>query len=499
MSQLEVCHVSKRFPGVQALNDVCLAIESGESVAVIGENGAGKSTLMKILAGIQRADQGEIRIDGKPVAIRSVRDAEKQGIALIHQELNLCENLDVAANVFLGKEPRSCGFLRRRQMERQSVEVLRQVGLDIAPSAMLASLSIGRRQLVEIAKALAANARVLIMDEPTSSLSSGEVENLFGVIRRLRNQGVSIVYISHRLSEIRHVADRVVALRDGRNSGELSRDEISHDRMVRLMVGRDLDQFFPHVPHAAGETVLETDQLKVRGKAMFPINLELKAGEIVGLAGLVGAGRSELLETLFGVRRAAGGEVRIAGRPIQLGAPRAAIAAGLFLVPEDRKQDGLVIEMSVGENITLPGLQRASTCGFLPRRWEKRIAGEMVDKLRIKTPGVDQIIQFLSGGNQQKAVIAKWLAMGPKVLLLDEPTRGIDIGAKHEIYEMMERLAQQGVAILFASSEMEEVIGMSDRTLVMHEGRVAGELRRDQLSEEAIMRLATGAAAAATT
>lgn len=499
MPLLEVCHVSKRFPGVQALQDVSLTIAAGQSVAVIGENGAGKSTLMKILAGIQTPDQGEIRIDGRSVEIRTVRDAEKHGIALIHQELNLCDNLDVAANIFLGKEPRSCGFLLRREMDRRATEVLQQVGLDIPPSTSLASLSIGRRQLIEIAKALASDAQVLIMDEPTSSLSTGEVENLFSVINTLRQRGVSIVYISHRLSEIHHVADRVVALRDGRNSGELARDEITHEQMVRLMVGRDLDQFFPHVPHAAGDVVLTAKEVRVRGKAAFPIDLELKVGEIVGLAGLVGAGRTELLETLFGVRRAAGGTVEVAGKLVRLQSPRDAIAAGLFLIPEDRKQDGLVIEMTVGENITLPGLMRASTAGILPTRWEKTTADEMIKKLRIKTPGPNQIIQFLSGGNQQKAVIAKWLAMGPKVLLLDEPTRGIDIGAKHEIYEMMETLADQGVAILFASSEMEEVIGMSDRTLVMHEGRIAGQLERHELSEEAIMRLATGATSAATT
>ncbi|UUO05418.1 sugar ABC transporter ATP-binding protein [Blastopirellula sp. J2-11] len=499
MPLLEVCHVSKRFPGVQALKDVSLSIAAGQSIAVIGENGAGKSTLMKILAGIQTPDEGEICIDGRAVEIRTVRDAEKQGIALIHQELNLCDNLDVAANMFLGKEPRNCGFLRRREMDRRAAAVLQQVGLDIPPTTSLASLSIGRRQLVEIAKALASDAQVLIMDEPTSSLSTGEVENLFGVIHTLRQRGVSIVYISHRLSEIHHVADRVVALRDGRNSGELARDEITHEQMVRLMVGRDLDQFFPHVPHAAGEVVLSAKEVRVQGKAAFPIDLELKAGEIVGLAGLVGAGRTELLETLFGVRRNVGGSVEVAGKRVRLRSPRDAIAAGLFLIPEDRKQDGLVIEMTVGENITLPGLMRASTAGLLPARWEKSIAGEMIEKLRIKTPGPDQIIQFLSGGNQQKAVIAKWLAMGPKVLLLDEPTRGIDIGAKHEIYEMMETLAHQGVAILFASSEMEEVIGMSDRTLVMHEGRIAGQLERGQLSEQAIMRLATGVSSAATT
>ncbi|TWT30940.1 sugar ABC transporter ATP-binding protein [Blastopirellula retiformator] len=499
MPLLEVCNVTKRFPGVKALKGVSLSIAPGESVAVIGENGAGKSTLMKILAGIQTPDKGEIKIDGRPVEIRTVRDAEKLGIALIHQELNLCDNLDVAANIFLGKEPRAFGFLKRREMEHRASEVLRQVGLDVPPTASLASLSIGRRQLVEIAKALASSAQVLIMDEPTSSLSTGEVENLFRVIRTLREQGVSVVYISHRLSEIHHVADRVVALRDGRNSGELAKDQITHEQMVRLMVGRDLDQFFPHTPHTAEETVLSAKGVRVAGKSGFPIDLQLKAGEIVGLAGLVGAGRTELLETLFGVRRAVGGSVEVAGKRVSLRSPRDAIATGLFLVPEDRKQDGLVIEMTVGENITLPGLSRASTAGILPTSWERSTAAEMIETLRIKTPGPGQIIQFLSGGNQQKAVIAKWLAMGPKVLLLDEPTRGIDIGAKHEIYEMMERLAQQGVAILFASSEMEEVIGMSDRTLVMHEGQLAGELRRDQLSEEAIMRLATGAAIASTT
>jgi ribose transport system ATP-binding protein len=491
---LEARSLTKSFPGVRALKGVSLTVGRGEVVAVIGENGAGKSTLMKILAGVQTADTGEIRIDGVPAPLRSVEEALGLGIALIHQELNLAQNLDVAANVFLGREPRRWGLIDTARLHREAGQFLQAVGLEVAPDTRVGSLAIGQQQLVEIAKALSTRARVLIMDEPTSSLSAGEAENLFRVIQDLRGRGVSIVYISHRLGEVSRLADRVVVLRDGENSGKLARHEISHAAMVRLMVGRDLSQFYPHQPHVRPETVLKVEGLRTPAHPSHPLSFEVRAGERVGLAGLVGAGRTEVLLALFGVQPAVGGTLTIDGKPLRAETPAEAIEAGLALVPEDRKREGVVLAMPVRENVSLASLRQDQRHGFRDGAREASLSAEMIQSLRIKTPGDRQVVQFLSGGNQQKVVIGKWLALKPRVLLLDEPTRGIDIGAKQEIYRLMEELAAQGVAILFASSEMEEILGMSDRVLVMHEGRITGELARHQLSEEAIMHLATGTA-----
>ena len=491
---LEVRQLRKSFPGVRALKGVSLTVARGEVLAVIGENGAGKSTLMKILAGVQRADSGEILIEGRAVEIRSVHEALAQGIALIHQELNLADNLDVAANIFLGREQLRAGLIDQARQHREARAFLQAVGLHVDPGVLVSTLAIGQQQLVEIAKALSVNARLLIMDEPTSSLSSHEADNLFKVIRNLRARGVSIVYISHRLGEVRALADRVSVLRDGGNAGDLGPAEIDHARMVKLMVGRDLSQFYPHQPHAVGETVLEVEGWRTRAHPRHPLSFRVGAGEIVGVAGLVGAGRTELLAALFGVLPAMGGVMRVAGRVVAPQSPREAIAAGLALVPEDRKKQGAILEMAVRENLSLAALRRDQRRGFLHRRREAELSAGMMDSMRIKAPHDRQIVQFLSGGNQQKVVLGKWLALRPRVLLLDEPTRGIDVGAKQEIYKLMEDLAHQGVAILFVSSEMEEILGMSDRALVMHEGRIAGELTRGALSEEAVMHLATGSA-----
>jgi ribose transport system ATP-binding protein len=493
---LEVRGVSKRFPGVRALAEVNLAVYPGEVLAVIGENGAGKSTLMKILGGVQTPDEGQILLEGRAVQIDSVRKAIELGIALIHQELNLADNLDVGANLFLGREPRRFGFTDKSAIYRQSAGVLERVGLDCSPKTILGRLSIGRQQLVEIAKALSANARVLIMDEPTSSLSAGESRRLFEVIRDLRQKGVSIVYISHRLGEVRELADRVTVLRDGKNAGELARDEINHDRMVKLMVGRDVSQFYARKQHQPGKVALEVENLRVPGRGAHPLSFVLRSGEIVGIAGLVGAGRTELLRVLFGIDRALGGVVRVAGKTSRIQNPRDAIAAGLALVPEDRKAQGLVLEMAVRENVSLAALRRTHLVGLRKGAAERAMTADAIRRLAIKTPSQEQVVQYLSGGNQQKVVLGKWLALRPRVLLLDEPTRGVDIGAKQEIYRIMEELASQGVAILFVSSEMEEVLGMSDRALVMHEGRLTGEFARGELSEEAVMHLATGGAKA---
>jgi ribose transport system ATP-binding protein len=490
---LEVRNVSKRFPGVRALHEVNLRLFPGEVLAVIGENGAGKSTLMKILAGIQQPDSGELRFAGKPVQFHSVRDAMRVGISLIHQELNLSDNLDVGANVFLGREPRRFGLVDHRRIHREAQPFLDRIGLKVSSRELVSTLSIGHQQMVEIAKALSIQSRILIMDEPTSSLSQHETENLFRVIHDLRRQGVAIVYISHRLGEVKELADRVMVLRDGQNAGELKRDEVNHDRMVRLMVGRDLSQFYERRPHAIGEPVLEVAELRTPLHPRHPLNLTVRAGEIVGLAGLVGAGRTEMLRSLFGIDRKVSGQIRVVGQEVNLRSPREAIAAGLALVPEDRKQQGIIVEMAVRQNLSLPGLKRhQKPGGFLNRLVEKELVKEMIAKLNIRTPSGEQIVQFLSGGNQQKVVLGKWLALAPRLLLLDEPTRGIDVGAKQEIYRLMEQLAETGVGILFVSSEMTEILGMSDRVLVMHEGRISGELSRAELSEEAIMHLATG-------
>jgi ribose transport system ATP-binding protein len=488
---LQAAGLIKSFPGVRALKGVNLSVRRGEVVAVIGENGAGKSTLMKILAGVQKPDGGTLKLDGNPVEFDSVQAAQDLGIALIHQELNLADNLDVAANLFLGRERVRYGLIDTRRHHQEARVHLAAVGLDLEPTVGVGSLSLGQRQLVEIAKALSVNAQVLIFDEPTSSLSSSEAARLFRVIQDLRSRGVGVVYISHRLGEVKELADRVVVLRDGENAGELARTEIHHGAMVRMMVGRDLSQFYVHEPHPPGPVVLELDGLRTAAHPRHPLSFQVRAGEIVGVAGLVGAGRTEMLEALFGVTPAAAGVMRVGGCEVRPGSPQEAIQAGLALVPEDRKRQGVILQMAVRENLSLAALRRDSPRGFLNRLGEDGLAKHMIESLRIKTPSAQQPVQFLSGGNQQKVVLGKWLALKPKVLLMDEPTRGIDVGAKHEIYRLMEELAKQGVAILFVSSELEEILGLSDRVLVLHEGRITGELPRSGLSEEAVLHLAT--------
>lgn len=490
---LRIEHISKSFPGVQALNDVSFHLGQGEVLAVIGENGAGKSTLMKILAGIQSPDEGSIQVNGKPVHIHSVEDAFEQGIVLIHQELNLADNLDVGANVYLGREPTWCGLIDNRLIQRETSKFLEMVGLNISPKTPLKSLTTGQQQLVEIAKALSINSRVLIMDEPTSSLSHHETVRLFEVVKKLRDQGVSIIYISHRLGEVEELADRVVVLRDGNFAGELSKADIRRENMVPLMVGRELDNFYERSPHPKGEVVLEANRLVTTTYPGSEVSFSLSAGEIVGIAGLVGAGRTELLRVLFGIDQPLSGTISVHGHKLHPTHPLDAIQAGIALVPEDRKAQGLILEMTVRENASLPSLiTNSGWLGWLRKRWERELAENSIQQQQIKTPSADQVAQYLSGGNQQKIVFAKWLATNPKILLLDEPTRGIDVGAKHEMYALMDRLASEGLAVLFVSSEMDEILGMSDRVLVMHEGRLTGELSREELSEEAVMHLATG-------
>jgi ribose transport system ATP-binding protein len=499
---LEATGLSKHFPGVQALDGVSLRVGAGEGLAVVGENGAGKSTLMKVLAGVHAPDAGRLLLDGRPVSLKGVADAMRRGVVLIHQELNLAENLDVAANLFLGRERvlgGPLGWLNRRAMHAEAGALLARVGLDAPAHRRVGDLPPGQRQLVEVARALGLSARLLIMDEPTSSLTQAETDRLMTVIDDLKRSGVAVLYISHRLAEVQRMADRVVVLRDGRNAGELARGEISHEAMVRLMVGRDLRQFYPHRrPEAgAGPVRLSVRGLTFAGGAAEPISFEVRGGEVVGLAGLVGAGRTELAEALFGLRRVSGGEVLLDGRPLKVGHPRAAVEAGLLLVPEDRRRHGLVLEESVRANLALPNLDRLSVLGWLAAGREAALARAQMEQLHVRASGPGQPASQLSGGNQQKVVLGKWLARRPRVLILDEPTRGVDVGARSEIYLLMDQLAAEGAALLMISSDLEEVLGMSDRVLVLHRGRLAGELSRAQLSEEAVMQLATGGRGAA--
>ena len=492
---LDAQGICKSFPGVQALQNVSLSLNRGEVLAIVGENGAGKSTLMKVFGGVYTPDAGRITFDDHRVVIPNVDRAQKLGIVLIHQELNLAENLDIAGNIFLGREPTWGGPLRlvRRQILKDAEPILRRLGVSLSPRQRVANLSIGQKQLVEIARALSLKSRVIIMDEPTSSLTQRETDRLYEVIRDLKRDGISVLYISHRLKEVQVVADRVVVLRDGRNAGELTAAEINHDSLVRLMVGRELKQFFQRThPEKATRCVLEVKGLHWKPN-QAPISFKLNAGEIVGMAGLIGAGRTELAETIFGIRKALAGQIAIDGKPVRLGRVRRAVAAGVYLVPEDRRGQGLVLEASVSDNLSLPSLDRLQHWRFVALRRVRNLAEEMKQRLNIRTPTLSQRVGLLSGGNQQKVVLGKWLGRSPRVLILDEPTRGVDVGAKSEIYALMDRFAGSGVAVLMISSDLEEILGMSDRVLVMHEGRLAGELDRASLCEALVMRLATGA------
>lgn len=495
---IEAVGVRKQFPGVLALDNVSCRLDRGEVLAVVGENGAGKSTLMKVIAGVYQPDGGEVRLNGVPVRFPTPLAAMQAGVSLIHQELNLAENLSVLDNLFLGREPTIGGPLKlldRKSCTAVGSKLLERVGL---PSEYLfrtvGELPPGQKQLVEIARALGLDAKLLIMDEPTSSLTQKETDRLYEVIDDLKAAGVSVMYISHRLAEIKRCCDRAVVLRDGKNAGELGKSEITHDNLVRLMVGRDLKSFFPRTHRTdGGKTVLSVRDLRYAGGPPHPVSFDLKAGEVLGMAGLVGAGRTELSEAIFGLRPITGGAVTLNDIPLRIRRPSDAVRAGVLLLPEDRRLNGLVLQEGVGFNLSLPNLSRLTTGAVVRTQDEARMHAESISSLRVKTPTARQAVGLLSGGNQQKVVFGKWLARGPKVLILDEPTRGVDVGAKTEIYTLIDELAGRGVAVWMITSDMEELLGVSDRVVVMHEGRLAGELPRDRLSEEAVMRLATGA------
>jgi ribose transport system ATP-binding protein len=491
---LQMRGVQKRFPGVVALDNVNLEVGKGEVVALCGENGAGKSTLMKILGGVYQPDGGEILVDGQSVKINNVTDAMKLGIAFIHQELNVLDNLDVAANVFLGREPLIGPFhlIDRKKIYADTEPYLKRLGLDVSPRTRLDKLSIAQQQMVEIAKALSLNARIIIMDEPTSSLTLSETERLLELVGELRKSGVSVVYISHRLGEVDHCADRVVVLRDGKNAGGLSRQQISHDSIVSLMVGREIKSVY-----TASNAPKTPGYFKVRNArtSRYPgkmISFDATRGEILGFAGLVGAGRSELVKAVVGLDPLGGADVSIGGENIHISTARDAIGHGIYLVPEDRRGEGLVTSMTVRENTTLPSLEKFTQLFMIRRDREKKVANEQIASLKVKTPGCETRVLNLSGGNQQKVVLGKWLSMSPKVMILDEPTRGIDVGAKAEIYRIMRQLADNGAVIIMISSDMEEVLNVSDRIAVMHEGKITGVLERDGCNEENVMQLAVG-------
>lgn len=486
-SILQLTHISKGFPGVQALDNVSFEVAAGEIHALLGENGAGKSTLIKIISGVHQPDQGQLLLDGKPVTLSSPRDAQNKGIATIYQELSLYPELTVAENIFMGHAPRNrFGMVDWGAMRSQARELLASLNIhDMDVTRKVGTFNVGNRQRVEIAKALSLNARILIMDEPTAALTEADVERLFDIMRLLKERGVGIIYISHRLQEVFTMADRVTVLRDGQYIDTKPVAQTNEPDLIRMMVGRTIENLFPKLPSDIKEPVLQVKNLR-RKQITRDVSFEVRAGEIVGVAGLVGSGRSELAQAIFGATPADGGEIYMNNKRVRINNPGHAMRHGIAYVPEDRGTQGLVRPMSIRENMSLTVLRTLSNSGFINYSSELNLAKSFIEKLSVRAYSPMQIVGKLSGGNQQKVVIGKWLATNPKLLIMDEPTRGIDVGAKSEIHRLMSELAQQGLAILMISSELPEILGMSDRVLVMRDGRLVAEYSRAEATQESI-------------
>lgn len=497
---LHVEQVTKRFPGVLALNEVSLQIDAGEVHGLLGENGAGKSTLIKILSGAYQPDAGTITFEGRPLVIGSPQAAQSQGIVTIYQEFTLVPSLSIAENVFIGREHGTAGFIAWRELRRQTRALTDSLGIDLDPATLVRDLSVAEQQLVEIARALSMKSRLIIMDEPTSALSDNEVNRLFQIIRDLKKQGISIIFVSHRLEEVMALCDRITVLRDGRNAGKADVKDITTNDIIRMMVGREVaDQYSRETTAHDRRVVLRVRNISRRGNVrdssatvLENISFEVYAGEVLGIAGLVGAGRTELVRAIFGADTRTAGTIEIDGQPVDIHSPADAIRAGIGLVTEDRKQQGLFLAMTVRENLTLAALKQLVTLGgFVQRTKEQALVADYHRKLNIRMASTEQKIVNLSGGNQQKVIIARWLAVQPRVLIVDEPTRGIDIGAKAEVHGLLQQLAAQGIGIVMISSELPEILGMSDRILTLREGRLTGEIMRADANEERLMRMMT--------
>ncbi len=484
---VEMRGIDKHFPGVKALDDVSFSLRAGEVMALLGENGAGKSTLMKVLAGVYQKDGGSVRILGKEVEDLTPKLAQEMGVAMIHQELNMCTQLSVAENIFLGRELVQGGVLSQKEMRKQARELLARIDMHIDPDTIVGDISVSKQQMVEIAKALGANARILIMDEPTSALTAKEIDDLFAIIRKLRDDGRGIIYISHRLEELQHIVDRVTIMRDGKYITDMNFADTNVDEIISYMVGREIEEKSPHVECARGKHTVYVRHL-IAVKLVRDINLELYVGEILGLAGLMGAGRTEITRAIFGVDDKESGEIVLAGNPVAIDSPGDAIRNGIVLVPEDRKRDGLCTKLSIRENIALPNLDLlCDAFGVVNRRREREMVGETIRNLTVRLSGPEMNAGDLSGGNQQKVVVGKWLARQSRVVIFDEPTRGIDVAAKVEIYHLMNKLKQEGIGVMFVSSEMPEIMGMSDRIVVVCDGRITGEFMRADATQQKIL------------
>ncbi len=489
---VELSGIAKHFGGVQALRGVDFRLFPGEVHALVGENGAGKSTLVKILAGIYRPDAGGVKVGGEVVELRSPKQAQALGIAVVQQEPMLFPDLDVAENVFMGRHPRDrFGRVDWKRMHREVNQLLASLDVSLSSHTPLQGLSVAEQQLVEIAKALSMQARVLVLDEPTAALSAHEVEELFAIVKQLRERGVAILFVSHRLEEVFKIADRLTVFRDGAHIITAPVSEMNTEEIIKHMVGRELSNLFPKSEAEIGEVVLEVRHL-TRAGVFADVSFQLRRGEILGLAGLVGAGRTEVARVLFGIDRAESGEIWLKGKKVHIRSPQHAMDNGIAYVPEDRHQQGLIMNFSIAANVTLPILQQVSRLGLIYPRREQKIAAEYSRQLRVRSTGVEQLVNTLSGGNQQKVVLSKWLATNPSVLILDEPTRGIDVGAKAEVHRIISDLAGSGLAIILISSELPEVLAMADQVIVLHEGRVTGAFARSEATQERVMFAATG-------